>query len=182
MSKQKRLLLKHLKKLERYSVNTTDFYILNYTSNMSMYPIDPSGFDDNRLETCPICNAPANMECHPACPSVEESEDEMDFGVFISNALMSATEDYFEQLVKKQQETILTERTKQFKADWIEVGEFAKALFDAGLLTTAEQVVRFITHTYEYTAQYLVWLELNKPKKEDEYFNLFVSEALNRRK
>ena len=71
---------------------------------------------------------------------------------------------------------------KERVIDWIEVGEFANALFDAGLLTTAEQVVRFITHTYEYTAQYLVWLELNKPKKEDEYFQLFVSEALNRRK
>lgn len=149
-----------------------------------MYPIDPSGSDEYRLETCPICSAPPNMECHPACPQVdmEQADEEMDFGVFISNALISATEDYFETLAKKQQETILTERTKQFKADWIEVGDFAKALLDAEILTTAPQVVRFITHTYEYTAQYLVWLELNKPKKDDEYFELFKSEALNRRK
>jgi hypothetical protein len=147
-----------------------------------MYPIDPSSWDDNRLETCPICNAPPNMECHPACPSTDMEDDDMDFGEFITNALMSATEDYFESLAKKQQETILTQRTKQFKEDWIEVGEFAKALLDAEILTTPQQVVRFITHTYEYTPQYLVWLELKKPKKEDEYFELFKSEALNRRK
>ena len=152
---------------------------------MSMYPIDPSGFDDNdnRLETCPICSAPPNMECHPACPQHDMDENaDMDFGAFITNALMSATEDYFETLAKQEQEHILTERTKQFKSDWIEVGEFAKALLDAEILTTPHQVVRFITHTYEYTPQYLVWLELEKPKKEDESFTLFKLEALNRRK
>jgi len=150
---------------------------------MSMYPSDPNSWDENKLETCPICSAPKNMECHPSCPQVDMDEEvEMDFGVFITNALMSATEDYFETLAKKEQEHILTERTKQFKSDWIEVGEFAKALLDAEILTTAQQVVRFITHTYEYTPQYLVWLELEKPKKEDEFFVLFKSEALNRRK
>ena len=150
---------------------------------MSMYPSDPNSWDENKLETCPICSAPKNMECHPSCPQVDMDEEvEMDFGVFITNALMSATEDYFETLAKKEQEHILTERTKQFKSDWIEVGEFAKALLDAEILTTAQQVVGFITHTYEYTPQYLVWLELEKPKKEDEFFVLFKSEALNRRK
>ena len=150
-----------------------------------MYPSDPNSWDDNenKLDVCPICNAPKNMECHPACPQVEMDDDmEMDFGVFISNALMGATEEYFNQLAKQQQETILTERTKQFKSDWIEVGEFAEALLDAGLLTKPTDVVRFITHTYEYTAQYLVWLELNKPKVDDEYFELFKMEAFNRRK
>ena len=152
---------------------------------MSMYPSDPNNWEDNekKLDSCPICSAPANMECHPACPQVEMDDSmEMDFGVFISNALMGATEEYFNQLAKQQQESILTERTKQFKADWIEVGEFAQACLDAGLLTTPKEVVRFITHTYEYTAQYLVWLELNKPKVDDEYFELFVMEAFNRRK
>jgi hypothetical protein len=150
---------------------------------MSMYPSDPNSWDENKLENCPICSAPKNMECHPACPQNDmDEETEMDFGVFISNALMGATEEYFNQLARHHQETILTERTKQFKSDWIEVGEFAKALLDAGIFTEAKEVVRFITHTYEYTAQYLVWLELDKPKVEDEYFELFKMEAFNRRK
>ena len=149
---------------------------------MSMYPSEPNEFEEEKSQVCPICNAPQNMECHPACPQLEMEEIEMDFGVFITNALMSATDDYFEALAKKHQESILTERTKQFKSDWIEVGDFAKALLDAEILTTAKQVVRFITHTYEYTPQYLVWLELNKPKVEDEFFELFKMEALNRRK
>lgn len=158
---------------------------MNYNSFMSMYPSDPNSWDENKLDVCPICNAPKNMECHPACPQpqIEMSDDiEMDFGVFITNALMGATEEYFDNLAKKEQEHILTERTKQFKSDWIEVGDFARALVDAGLLTKAEEVVRFITHTYEYTAQYLVWLELDKPKIDDEYFELFKMEAFNRKK
>jgi hypothetical protein len=148
-----------------------------------MYPSEPNDFEEEKSQVCPICNAPQNMACHPACPQHDMDDNtDMDFGAFITNALMSATEDYFETLAKQEQEHILTERTKQFKSDWIEVGEFAKALSDAEILTTVEQVVRFITHTYEYTPQYLVWLELEKPKKEDESFTLFKLEALNRRK
>jgi hypothetical protein len=150
---------------------------------MSMYPVDPNESDDNKLETCPVCSAPPNMECHPACPQHDMDENsEIDFGMYLSNALASATEEFFEMLAKKEQEHILTERTKQFQSDYIEVGDFSQALVDAEILTTAKEVVRFITHTYEYTAQYLVWLELEKPKKDDEYFELFKSEALNRRK
>ncbi len=152
---------------------------------MNSYPIDPND-EENQIETCPICSAPANMECHPACPQVQVSEElqveGMDFGVFISNALFSATEDYFNELAKKQHKELLVDRAEQFKEDWLEVGEFAKALFDAGCLLKAEDVIYFITHTYKFTPQYLIWLELGKPKENDELYGLFKSEALNRRK
>ena len=67
--------------------------------------------------------------------------------------------------------------------DWKEMAKFCEALVEAEHFNEVKDVIEFLKSPAKFSRQYLLWLELNKPMKNDKAeFNLFKLELLNRRK
>ena len=144
--------------------------------SMSMYP------PENETE-CNVCGAPPAGEHHPNCPVASgEPFYIMDGDILniLTNSIAVASEQYMKQKKAKVDEGIATTRFKQMQEDYLEMGSFAQAMFDVGMLLKAEDVVFFIQNTNKFEPYYLLWMELNRPQEGDETWTMFEKEVWNR--
>jgi hypothetical protein len=146
--------------------------------SMSMYPPDKEQDTE-----CNVCGAPIDMEHHPNCP-VPAGEEiflmDADIVNIMTNALAKSSMDYMKKKKEKHFEELATTRFENLQKDYIEMGSFAQALFDAGMLLKAEDVVFFIQNTSKFEPYYLLWMELNRPQEGDETWQMFYTEIWNR--
>lgn len=149
--------------------------------SMSMYPPD----NEQELE-CNVCGAPANMEHHPNCPVATGEEIfimDADIINIMTNSITKSAMEYMKKLKENKDNQLATTRFETMQKDYLEIGNFAQALFDAEKLKTAEDVVHFIKNTSMYEPYYLLWIELNRPQKtgnRKETWDMFFTEVWNR--
>ena len=143
-----------------------------------MYPPDK----ENDLE-CNVCGSPPNAEHHPNCP-VPAGEEiflmDADIVNIMTNALAQSSMDYMKKLKKEHYQDLATSRFEQMQKDFLEIGVFAQALFDAGMFLKADDVIFFINNASKFEPYYLIWLELNRPQEGDETWDMFKIEIWNR--
>lgn len=151
--------------------------------SMSMYP--PDNEPQNDID-CNVCGAPSNMDHHPNCP-VPTGEEifimDADIINIMTNSITKSAMEYMKKLKDNKDEFLATTRFETMQKDYIEIGNFAQALFDAGKLKSAKDVLHFIKNTSMYESYYLLWIELNRPQKtgpRKETWNLFETEVWNR--
>jgi len=131
---------------------------------------------------CSVCGGPEG-KCHPNCPNFEVSSEEPDFFRYLNGIIMTAADEFFVRNEKKVAKQLVVERMKQFQEDWDEITQFVQAGRDAGVFRKIEDILFFLHNPDKYKPLYLIWLELEKPQKDNKAdFNLFKLEALNRRK
>ena len=147
---------------------------------MSMYPPDNSS---NSTDSCNLCGAPLEMECHPSCPNSLEPAIAVDIFGIINNALLEAADEFFSQYAEQKQEEMFTDRIQSMVDDWTDLGKFGKALWGTGMLSRAVDVIDFMNYPKNFMAPYTIWNELGKPTDfASEEFKTFKLEVLNRRK
>jgi len=143
-----------------------------------MYP------PDKEQETeCNVCGAPAEGEHHPNCPVLTGEEIfimDADIINIMTNSIAKASAEYMKQQKEKSIADNASQRFSQMQKDYFEIGDFAQALYDVGFLPKADDVLFFIKHTHKYEPYYMLWLELNRPQKGDETWNMFEIEVWNR--
>lgn len=148
---------------------------------MTMYPADNG--NQHETESCNLCGAPFDMDCHPSCPNSMEPAIAVDIFGIINNALLEAADEFFSQYADKKQDELFTERMQSMVNDWTDLGKFGKALWGTGMLSRAIDVVDFMNNPRNFSAPYTIWNELGKPTDfASEEFKTFKLEVLNRRK
>lgn len=134
-------------------------------------------------DSCDLCGAPDDMDCHPNCPNAKLRNDMPDFFEYLNDIIVKSADEFFTRQHARVEKKIVTERMGDFIKDWKEVATFLEAMKDAGYFRKIDDVLHFLRKPDSYSPAYLLWLELNKPKKEDKAeFNIFRLELLNRRK
>lgn len=157
-----------------------------YAYFMSMYPPDK----ENEVE-CNVCGSPDQMEHHPNCPVVAGEEIfimDADIVNIMTTAITKSAMEYMKKIKDEKGKQLATSRFETMQQDYLEIGNFAQALFDVGKLTEATDVVHFIKNTSMYEPYYLLWIELNRPQKvgpRKETWDMFhkaVWNIINKRK
>ena len=135
-----------------------------YAYFMSMYPPDK----ENEQVECNVCGAPDDMEHHPNCPLLSGEEIfvmDADIVNIMTNAISKSAMEYMKKLKSQKENILATSRFEKMQEDYLEIGNFAQAMFDAGMLLEAKDVVLFIKNTSLYEPYYLMWVEFNRPQK-----------------
>lgn len=148
--------------------------------NMDMFPPDENDFSEEvPLEACNFCGAPGEMVCHPNCRIGKgEVPDVMSF---VANNIMRAMDDYFEYYGQKKAFEYEVDKVQETIDNWTELGRFIEVMHDAGVLQTAEDVIRAMKFPKLYKQPYMIWVEFKKPNKTSKEFSVFQREVLNRK-
>ena len=150
---------------------------------MSMYPPDKE--NEQGLE-CNVCGAPEQMSHHPNCPVATGEEIfimDADIINIMTNAITKSAMEYMKKIKEDKDNLLATSRFETMQQDYLEIGNFAQAMYDVGKLTKAKDVVHFIKNTSLYEPYYLLWIELNRPQKtgdRKETWDMFHTEVWNR--
>ena len=74
------------------------------------------------------------------------------------------------------------DRMQQIVEDYKEIGSFADCLNKIGYFKTPEDVVKLLKTPNNYKKQYMLWVELDRPKPSSKEFERFGQAVWNREK
>ena len=74
------------------------------------------------------------------------------------------------------------DRMQQIVEDYKEIGSFADCLNIIGYFKTPEDVVKLLKTPNNYKKQYMLWVELDRPKPSSKEFERFGQAVWNREK